>query len=230
MNVQEVNIMDFLKSLFENGAITWEQFQQGVEANGYKIADLSKGAYVAKHKYDDDIASRDATITELNGQITQRDTDIAGLKDKLENSSADNKTKVEDLNNQLAQLQTDYAKEKSDYEAKLSHQAYSFAVKEFANTKKFSSKAAQRDFINEMMSANLQMKDNTILGADDFVKLYQEQNSDAFITEEPPKDPDSREEPKPTFVQPTPPAPSGDDNPFMTAFNFPGLRPHNDNK
>ena len=38
--------MEFLKALFENGALTWEQFSEAVNAKGYKVADLSTGNYV----------------------------------------------------------------------------------------------------------------------------------------------------------------------------------------
>lgn len=215
--------MEFLKSLFEKGAITWEQFQQGVADKGYKLADLSSGNYVSKHKYDDDVKSRDTTIEDLNAQITKRDTDISGLQEQLTKSGADNKTKVSDLTKQLEQLQADYSNEKQAYEKRLNKQSYEFAVREFANTQKFSSNAAKRDFISEMIGQNLQMKDNTILGADDFVKLYQEKNSDAFIK---PEEQKPEEEKKPQFVKPTGSKPDGNDNPFASMFNFTGVRPH----
>ena len=55
--MQEELNMEFLKALFENGALTWEQFSEAVNAKGYKIADLSAGNYVSKQKYDNDIAA-----------------------------------------------------------------------------------------------------------------------------------------------------------------------------
>lgn len=42
--------MEFLKVLFENGAVTWDQFAKGVKDKGLKIADLSEGNYVSKQK------------------------------------------------------------------------------------------------------------------------------------------------------------------------------------
>ena len=60
--------MDFLKALFNAGALTWEQFSEAVNGKGYKIADLSTGNYVSKKKFDDEIQTRETTISELNTQ------------------------------------------------------------------------------------------------------------------------------------------------------------------
>lgn len=216
--------MDFLKALFESGAITWEQFSAGVTAKGFKLADLSKGDYVDKNKYEDAVSSRDTRITELSNQITTRDTDIANLKKNLEDGTKDSSAKVADLTNQLAKLQGDYTSAKADYEAKLNKQAYEFAVKEYAGSKKFTSNAAKRDFINEMISANLKIKDNALVGVDEFVEKYSKENADAFVVENPVPEP--KPDPKPTFIQPTPttPSPAGEDNPFTKAFNFTAVR------
>ena len=58
--------MEFLKVLFENGAITWEQFVQGVATKGLKIGDLSSGEYVDKRKHNDTLADKDNVINKLN--------------------------------------------------------------------------------------------------------------------------------------------------------------------
>lgn len=213
--------MDFLKVLFENGALTWDQFVEQVNTKGFKLADLSTGNYVSKQKYENEIASRDTTIKDLNGQITNRDSDIAKLQEQI-NGEGDSRTKINNLNSQITQLQNDYATQKTEYEGRLKKQAYEFAVREFAGTQKFTSKAAQRDFTNEMILKNLKFEDNKLMGTDDFVKMYKEANPDAFVEEKTPEP-----EPKPFFGQPTPPQPqSPDDNSFLKAFNFAGVRPH----
>ena len=212
--------MDFLKELFGEEALTWEQFSEAVTSKGFKVADLSKGNYVSKKKFDDEIKTRDTTISELNSTISVRDNDIEDLKQKLETGGQDNETKVKDLLTQISTLQGQYEEEKSTLETKLSKQAYEFAVRDFANSQKFTSTAAKRDFEREMISAELTMKDNSIIGANDFVTSYKEKNADAFVTAEPEPTP----EPKPTFIQPTPPTPQPSDNPFDAVFNFNGVR------
>ena len=212
--------MDFLKELFGEEALTWEQFSEAVTSKGFKVADLSKGNYVSKKKFDDEIKTRDTTISELNSTISVRDNDIEDLKQKLETGGQDNETKVKELLTQISTLQGQYEEEKSTLETKLSKQAYEFAVRDFANSQKFTSTAAKRDFEREMISAELTMKDNSIIGANDFVTSYKEKNADAFVTAEPEPTP----EPKPTFIQPTPPTPQPSDNPFDALFNFNGVR------
>lgn len=225
--------MDFLEALFESGAITWEQFKAGVEKAGYKIADLSTGNYVAKKKYEDELKAKDDTISELNTQISTRDTDLANIKNDLEkakNSGADSQTTIDTLNNQLSALQGEYDKAKSDYEAKLAGQQYEFAVTEFANGLQFTSRAAKEQFKNEMISAKLTMKDKSIVGANDFLTSYKETNADSFKVEEPdpaPAPEGGNPDPnlgKPFFIKPTAPTPDPNSNPFDGIFNFSGVR------
>lgn len=219
-----------IKELFdkaENGTLTYEQFEAAATAGKAKFTDLSEGNYVSKQKYESDLAAKGKEIETLNGTISTRDTDLADLKQKLAAAGTD-ATKLEELNTQLSNLQNNYTEATKKYEEQLKHQAYEFAVKEFAATKKFTSQAAKRDFTQSMIAENLNFKDNKILGAEDFVKAYTESNADAFVTEptDPPA-PTPQDVPLPTFVGPTPggqPAPV-ESNAFASAFNFTGVRP-----
>lgn len=216
--------MDFLKELFGEESLTYEQFSAAVTSKGYKLADLSTGNYVGKHKHEDELSAKDSAIEDLKNQIKTRDADIKGLQDQLA-GDADNATKITDLTAQLEKLQGDYDTAKKDYEARLGKQSYEFAVREFANTQNFTSNAAKKQFINEMISENLKVKNGTIIGADDFMKVYKEANADSFVVEDKPET-TPEEQPKPTFVQPTAPQIPGNDNPFEGAFNFTGIRAH----
>ena len=216
-----------VKELFdkaENGVLTWAQFEEAAKAAGAKFTDLSEGQYVAKNKYDDEIASRDNQINTLNDTIASRDTDLSDLKAKLEAAGADT-SKLAELTTQFGNLQSKYDTDTKTYKEQLKKQAYEFAVKDFANGKKFTSQAAKRDFIQSMIAKELKMEKDSILGADDFVTAYTKDNADAFVAETPPEDP--KPTPKPTFVTPTPgsdPTPP-ESNAFTSAFNFVGVRP-----
>lgn len=50
---------DFLKDLFGSEKLSFDEFVNKVKEKGFKLADLSKGEYVAKGKYDDAIKERD---------------------------------------------------------------------------------------------------------------------------------------------------------------------------
>lgn len=199
MNIKDI----FDKS--ENGSLSYEQFEAIVKESGAKFADLSEGKYVSKSKYDDDIQAKDASIEQLNGTISQRDTDLADLQAKLKDAGTD-ATKLSELQANFDNLQTKYTADMEAYQKQLADQQYSFAVREFANGKEFTSQAAKRDFVRSLLDEKLKMKGETIIGADDFAKTYAEENADAFKVETPeqPAPAPQNSGAKPQFVGTTP--------------------------
>lgn len=180
-----------VKEIFDkaqDGTLTWEQFQTAMGDS--KFVDLTEGNYVSKQKYDDEISRKDTRIAELTTTISTRDTDLATLQQTLKD--AGDVEALKKASEDLAELQQRYDKETKDYQKQLTKQAYEFAVKEFANTKTFSSNAAKRDFTNALLAKNLNLEDGRIIGAEDFVQIYTKDNADAFVT--------PKTEPKPQFV------------------------------
>lgn len=224
--------MKDVKELFdqaENGTLTYEQFMAFAKEANVKLVDLNEGGYVSKNKYESELEAKTKEIETLNGTISTRDTDLETLKKQLENAGADT-SKLAELTEQFNALQSKYDTDSKSYKKQLSKQAYEFAVKEYAATKNFSSQAAKRDFIQSMIAKELKMEGDSILGADDFVKAYTENNQDAFITEY--NDDDDDEfvpEDKPQFIGSTPGAedthtsdPTGG---FLSAMHFTPIRP-----
>lgn len=201
MNIKEI----FDKA--ENGTLTFEQFEAIAKENKAKFADLSEGNYVSKSKYDDDLGAKDGSIKELNDTIAKRDTDLADLQAKLKDAGTDT-SKLATLQADFDSLQTKYAEDTKAYEQKLADQQYAFAVKEFANSKEFSSQAAKRDFVRSLTEEKLKMKDGAIIGADDFATSYAKDNADAFVTKAEPNEPGTPNngsgQAKPQFVGSTP--------------------------
>lgn len=214
-----------LKKVFEaaeNGTLTYEQFKEAADKEGAKFVDLSEGGYVSSHKYEDDLAAKTNEIETLNGTIATRDTDLENLKNQLEEAGAD-ATKLQEATNNLAALQSKYDDDMKTYKEQLKAQAYGFAVKEYASDKKFTSKAAKKQFIEAMEQAELKMDKDKILGADDFLTAYKADNSDSFVTEEQPPE-GSGEDDTPHFVLPAG-GKGGDDPTGGFHFNFTGVRP-----
>ena len=220
--------MDFIKKLFESaedGVLNYDQFKSAATDAGIKLANLSDGNYVSKKKYEDDLKAKDSQITTLNDTITERDNDLASIKDQLDKAGVD-ASKLEKLSTDMETLQSKYDNDVKEYQSKLAKQEYEFAVKEFANSKHFTSNAAKRDFVNSMVAKEPKMDNGKILGADDFVSAYSTDNADAFVVE---NDPDTdkdkgQDKPKPKFVDPTP-GPEGNEGDEGFAFNFVGVRP-----
>lgn len=75
--------MEFLKALFSNGPLTFEQFEAAVREQKMNIVNLADGGYVSKSKYDDTVNGLKGQVTELQGQITSRDGDLTFLREQL---------------------------------------------------------------------------------------------------------------------------------------------------
>ena len=60
--------MEFLKNLFANGPLTYDQLAEAVSKAGMNVVDLSSGAYVAKDKFDNRVNTLTQQIADLNGQ------------------------------------------------------------------------------------------------------------------------------------------------------------------
>lgn len=60
--------MDELRELFGDGSLTYEDFNTKVTEKGYKLADLSKGAYIAKDKADRQQAKLQAEYDEYRSK------------------------------------------------------------------------------------------------------------------------------------------------------------------
>lgn len=224
-----------IKELFEkaeNGTLTYEQFTAA--AGDAKFVDLSEGKYVSKSKYDSDLKAKDTQMEGLNGQITTlnetiatRDIDLANLQNQLAEAGQD-ASKLSELTSQFSTLQQKYETDTQNYQNQIRQQSYEFAVREFANTKKFTSQAAKRDFTQAMIAQGLQMEGTKLIGGEDFVSIYSAENADAFVVDAPEPTPVPTPAPAPTpvpeIVAPTPgPTPSGDkDSGF--SFNFSRLR------
>lgn len=171
-----------------------------------RFADLSEGGYVSRSKYDDKISGLEQQVTDLQGQIEQRDTDLAGLNEQLTAAQVD-AGQLAEAQKQLSTLQSKYDKDSKAWEAKNAQQAYEYAIRNKANELNFTSAAAKKDFIREAIAQEFKQDGDVLMGYTDFVAKYQENDPGAFVVEQPAPAPDP--EPAPTIVLPSGPAPSG---------------------
>lgn len=192
--------MDFLKDLFNDGQLDYDTFSSKITEKGIKLVDLSKGDYVSKNKYNDDI------------------TNLENLKQQIEKVSQGSGEKVSELTEQLTKLQGEYDKEKTKLQKQLADQQMNFAVKEFASKQKFTSKAAEREFISSMIAKHLNIENGNLVGATDYLTAYKADNADSFVIDEP------TPEPKPSFTQKTTNTQKTEENPFISAMHFTGVR------
>ena len=173
-----------LKALFNGGALTFEQFEEAVKEAKLNLVNLADGGYVSQAKFDDNVNRLNQQLTALNEQISQRDTDMAALRTSLESAQAD-AGKLSGVQQSLSELQNKYAHDKTEYEAKIARQRYEFAVREKANSLKFSSTAAKKAFVQEAIGKEFKQDGDTLLGYEDFLTKYKADDPGAFVSDAP---------------------------------------------
>lgn len=160
--------MDFLKTLFEAGPLSYEAFVVAVEAAKLKLVDLNAGGYVSKDKFD----AKCGEVTTLTGQLKQRDADIEELK----KNSADNA----DLQQRLTALQGKYDTDTQALKDQIAAAEYDAAVKDFFAPVKFTSDLAKQAAVQAFKSKGLKLDNGKFLGGDDYLKELKEANPGAF--------------------------------------------------
>ncbi|MBO6268032.1 MAG: phage scaffolding protein [Clostridium sp.] len=192
--------MEFLKALFGDEALTYDQLAAKVAEGKLNVVNIADGSYVSRNKFDDTVNGLKSQVTDLQGQIAQRDTDLAGLNEQLTAAQAD-AGQLAEAQKQLSALQSKYDKDSKAWEAKNAQQAYEYAVRSKAGELKFTSAAAKKDFIREAIAQGFKMNGDTLMGYTDFVAKYQENDPGAFVKETPAADPKPAD-PTPTIVLP----------------------------
>lgn len=216
--------MEFLKALFGDGeALTYDQLAAKMTEAKMNVVDLAKGGYVSQAKFDDRTGELSRQVTALQGQITQRDTDLADLRANLTAAQAD-AGKLPGLQQSMADLQARYDADKATFAKQITDQQRSFAIRERANALAFSSNAAKKEFIREAEGLDMKLDGSTLLGYEDFVTKYKAENADSFASEEPPAA--QQTQPAPQIVLPK--GGSGEGGMGGFQFHFNGVRPHED--
>ena len=193
------NIYEILKSYgIEIPEDKKEAFDKEVLEN-YKTV---KEVDTLRNKLEAAESDKKAIEEKYNTDIAQRDTDLVTLQEKLKNAGAD-ADKLSNLQTDFDNLQQTYNTAKADYEKQLAKQAYDFAIRENVANLKFSSNSAKKAFIADITAKNLSMENGKILGFDDFVNAYKEQDAGAFVVD----DDTEAGKPKPTFSGKTTPTP-----------------------
>ena len=139
-----------------------------------------------------------AEVNNLNGKLTKAEGERDALqvkytndiKQKLADAGTDAET-LKNLQTDFDTQKTNYANAQADYQKQLNKQAYELAIKEKTNCLQFTSNSAKKAFLSDALAKNLTMDNGNILGFDDFVNAYKEQDAGAFVVEP------TTDEPKP---------------------------------
>ena len=184
------NIYEILRTIgVEISDENKEKFDKSFTENYKTIAEVDN----LKTKLSNSEKQNTELQEQYNTDIKKRDNDLAELQKQLAEAGGQ-EGKLTELQETLNKWKTDYETIKTDYEKKLSDQRYEFAIKEKVNELQFTSNSAKKAFTHDLMANPLQVKDGKILGFDDFVNNYKEQDAGAFKVDE-----GSQDENKPKF-------------------------------
>lgn len=188
------------RSFLEEFGLEKEAVDKIIAENG---SDIENAKSAAAKKFDTERETLQGQITDLKAQVAQRDTDLSDIQTQL-SAAKENADKLTEAQESLKGLQSKYDTERQAWEQKNAQQAYEFAVRERANALEFSSTAAKREFIREAIGKEFKMEKDTLLGFDDYVKVYKESDPGAFKAEQPETPPETPpEDPKkPDIVLP----------------------------
>lgn len=144
--------------------------------NPVKFVDLSEGAYVSKEKYTGLKTEADGykkQLTEANTTIeSYKEMDIEGIKKSADEWKQKYETDTAALNQQIET------------------QKRTFAAEKYLDGQKIKSPLARKSILSDFMAQNLEFKDGTFVGADDYMKKMREQYPNDFENEpkgEPPQ-------------------------------------------
>lgn len=205
-----------IKSLLGDGNIS-----DKLEAIINKIMDMN-GSDIEKHKkevetlgeknknLEAELTTNKQTLDEANAQIEKFKTlDIEGIKAGAEEW----KTKYETA-------QAESVKVKEQFEADMKAKDYDYAVSNYFNGFKFVDDVVKEAVVKQFKAKEFKLEDNKFLGADEFMKDYQEQHKALFVQEE-----QHQESTLPQFTN-TNPQLSNTNASNGFNFNFTGVRSH----
>lgn len=158
------NILEIMKSL-------------GIEVPSDKESDLNKA-----------VAENYKTIVEYEKKIGKLEAERDHEKERADKSEETLKgfegIDPAKMSEEIEKYKAQAEQAKADYEKQIADRDYADLVDKAVASLKFTSNSAKKAFIAELNSDKLKVKNNTLIGFDDFVKAYKESDADAFSIED----------------------------------------------
>ena len=130
---------------------------------------INDGTYIPKAKFDN-----------LNEQKKDLENQLKETNDKMQELS---KVDTEELKKQIADLQNKYEEDTKALNEKYQLREYDIKLNDYAKDLKFSSNSARKSFMSDLKAKELKFEDDKLVGFDDFVNSYKENDPNAFMEE-----------------------------------------------
>lgn len=149
-----------------------ESFGKSFNENYKTIAEVEK----IKTKLENSTSDNSS----LNERLEQSQKDITELKEKLE-ATGEDATKIKELQMEVDNLLKKNEEQSQKFAEAEKQRDYLNSIKDAMKDLKFSSKSAEQTFINKAVEKQFASDNGKLLGFDEFVKDYKEQDSGAFV-------------------------------------------------
>lgn len=136
---------------------------------GEKDLIINDGNYIPKAKFDS-----------LNEQKKDLENQLKSTNDKVQELS---KVDTEELKQQIIDLQKKYEDDTKALNSKYEAREYDIKLNDYTKDLKFSSNSAKKSFMSDLKAKELKFEDDKLVGFDDFVNSYKENDPTAFMEE-----------------------------------------------
>jgi predicted phage tail protein len=146
-----------------------ELYNQVKEKIGDKELIINDGTYIPKAKFDDLNNGK----KDLKKQLEEANTKIESLS----------KVNTDDLQKEIDDWKTKYETDTNALNDKISKREREYIINDLTRDLKFSSNSAKKSFMEDLASKDLKIEDGKMLGFDDYLTSYKEQDAGAFVEE-----------------------------------------------
>ena len=136
---------------------------------GEKELIINDGTYIPKAKFDN-----------LNEQKKDLENQLKETNDKVQELS---KVDTEELKKQIENLQKKYEEDTKELNSKYEAREYDIKLNDYTKDLKFSSNSAKESFMRNLKEKELKFEEDKLVGFDDFVNSYKENDPNAFVEE-----------------------------------------------
>ena len=152
------------------GKDAYESLSEDIKKQyGEKELIINDGTYIPKAKFDN-----------LNEQKKDLENQLKETNDKVQELS---KVNTEELKKQIEDLQNKYEEDTKALNEKYNKREYDIKLNDYAKDLKFSSNSARKSFMSDLKAKELKFEDDKLVGFDDFVNSYKENDPNAFMEE-----------------------------------------------
>ena len=153
---------------------------------GLKVEGLENG--LPNDVIDKIMAEYGTDFKEKDNKIETLTTEKDGLSKQLK--EANDKIKgfadvdVNDLKKQITDWETKYNQDTENLKNEISKKDYDFKLNDVVKDLQFSSNGARKSFIEDLKAKNLKFDEDKLIGYNEFLKSYKENDPDAFKKED----------------------------------------------